>query len=533
MASQRSGVLVNLYRKRIGEPTTGDEAYGYWVFVIGVVSGLLGIALFLLSESSADIARRAGIMAGAFGLLLLIAGPVVRLRLRRAATYLTVVGVLVGIVAIAWFFVVYPADWVRGAEQADSVIAVYALGIALVAIAGVIVPLITEPLDPDSIDDLRATLASAEAARDAAERDRDEAHAAQKEAEAAQQRATAAASEAAASRQTVEAELERIRDSQSQFELYEDAGGQYRWRLRHRNSNVIATSGEGYASRQKAQQGLAGVKRDAYGASVIDLERTEASVDEVDDATEGEAAPEYAPDVESQATFEQYEDNAGEYRWRLRHRNGEIIADSGEGYASRSGLQNAVERVRHYVLPADYLSVDPVAFELYKDNAGEWRWRLIHENGRTLADGAEGYSSRTKATQGIDSVRSNAPEGGDAAFEVFEDARGKYRWRLRHRNGEIIADSGQGYASERAAEKAVERVQRYAPDAPHLDIGTAAFEIYEDAAEEWRWRLRSRNGNGLADSSEGYEARSDAEAAVVRIKRHAPNAPAEWEAEAS
>jgi len=31
-------------------------------------------------------------------------------------------------------------------------------------------------------------------------------------------------------------------------------------------------------------------------------------------------------------TFELYQDRAGEYRWRLRHDNRNIIADSGEGY---------------------------------------------------------------------------------------------------------------------------------------------------------------------------------------------------------
>jgi hypothetical protein len=46
------------------------------------------------------------------------------------------------------------------------------------------------------------------------------------------------------------------------------------------------------------------------------------------------------------------------------------------------------------------------------------------------------------------------------------------------------------------------QVYGYAPDAPHLDIGTAAFEIYEEAGEEWRWRLRSRNGQTMADSGE-------------------------------
>lgn len=52
------------------------------------------------------------------------------------------------------------------------------------------------------------------------------------------------------------------------FELYEDSGGQYRWRLRHENGNIIADSGEGYASKQKAKQGIESVKQNAPGADI-------------------------------------------------------------------------------------------------------------------------------------------------------------------------------------------------------------------------------------------------------------------------
>jgi uncharacterized protein YegP (UPF0339 family) len=51
-------------------------------------------------------------------------------------------------------------------------------------------------------------------------------------------------------------------------------------------------------------------------------------------------------------TFQVFEDAAGEWRWRLRHRNGEIVADSGEGYASRRGARDAVQRVKRRVFDA-------------------------------------------------------------------------------------------------------------------------------------------------------------------------------------
>ncbi|MFB6302378.1 MAG: YegP family protein [Haloferacaceae archaeon] len=52
-------------------------------------------------------------------------------------------------------------------------------------------------------------------------------------------------------------------------------------------------------------------------------------------------------------TLEVFEDAAGEYRWRLRHRNGNTLADSGEGYASKSGARDAVESIRGNVADAD------------------------------------------------------------------------------------------------------------------------------------------------------------------------------------
>jgi uncharacterized protein YegP (UPF0339 family) len=49
-------------------------------------------------------------------------------------------------------------------------------------------------------------------------------------------------------------------------------------------------------------------------------------------------------------------------------------------------------------------------FELYEDTAGQYRWRLVHDNGNIIADSGEGYASKQKARQGIDSVKNNAAE---------------------------------------------------------------------------------------------------------------------------
>jgi len=49
-------------------------------------------------------------------------------------------------------------------------------------------------------------------------------------------------------------------------------------------------------------------------------------------------------------------------------------------------------------------------FEVYEDEAGQYRWRLVHDNGNIIADSGEGYATQQKCRQGIDSVKTNAPE---------------------------------------------------------------------------------------------------------------------------
>jgi uncharacterized protein YegP (UPF0339 family) len=48
-------------------------------------------------------------------------------------------------------------------------------------------------------------------------------------------------------------------------------------------------------------------------------------------------------------------------------------------------------------------------FEIYKDKTGEFRWRLIHTNGQIIANSSEGYKAKANAMGGIDSVKQNAP----------------------------------------------------------------------------------------------------------------------------
>ncbi|MDR6863243.1 YegP family protein [Phycicoccus sp. 3266] len=54
-------------------------------------------------------------------------------------------------------------------------------------------------------------------------------------------------------------------------------------------------------------------------------------------------------------------------------------------------------------------------FELYQDKSGKWRFRLKAGNGQVIAVG-EAYESKAAAENGIESVQKNAP--GASVVEV-------------------------------------------------------------------------------------------------------------------
>ncbi len=43
------------------------------------------------------------------------------------------------------------------------------------------------------------------------------------------------------------------------------------------------------------------------------------------------------------------------------------------------------------------------------------------------------------------------------------------------------------------------------------------IELYVDAAGEWRWRLKARNGRILGDSAEGYKRKAACRKVAGRI----------------
>jgi len=507
-------VLLDWYSRRIGEPATSDEVTGYWLFVAGIVLGMAGVALFFGTTAATESRGLAyGLVALAPPFVLL--GATIRFPLRRAATTLGYSGAILSSIAVVWFVAIFPGGWAVTTGQ-TGVIVLYAVGIVATGLAGTIIPLLTEPLLTESQKATYAKASADSAGEIAAANERTEDLEAETE-------------ELEAEVDDLQTAADESRQSAARFELFADNGGKLRWRLRHRNGNIIADSSQGYTALHNAQKGMQSVRRNALGAGTLRIEPEPDAESEDDPVPEDAdepivAVPAAVDEVDSKATFEQFTDKAGESRWRLRHDNGNIIADSGEGYSSKSGAKKSIDRLKEYVGPADYLWFDPAGFEVYRDNANEWRWRLVHRNGNILADGGEGYSRRHDASRAVDRIRERVDE---LTFSISEDSAGEFRWRLQNDGGEILGDSGEGYSSQREAQNAVNRVKNHASDADTLEIGVAAFEIYEDNEGKFRWRLRHRNGNILADCGDGYANRSKARDGIESVKRNAPGAATE------
>lgn len=104
-------------------------------------------------------------------------------------------------------------------------------------------------------------------------------------------------------------------------------------------------------------------------------------------------------------------------------------------------------------------------FEIFKDKAAEFRFRLRAGNGEVIL-ASEGYQDKAGCTNGIESVRRNAPD--DARYERKQSPGGKYMFNLRAGNHQVIGTSEQ-YDSADSRDGGIESVKRNAPTAAVSD----------------------------------------------------------------
>lgn len=111
--------------------------------------------------------------------------------------------------------------------------------------------------------------------------------------------------------------------------------------LKAGNGEIIATGGEVYNSLQSIKNGIASVAKNAPIANIEDQ------------TVEGFAA-------QTCPKFEIYIDKAGEFRFRLKAKNGQIISVS-EGYVKKDSCKNGIESVRKNAVDAPVIEPETEA----------------------------------------------------------------------------------------------------------------------------------------------------------------------------
>jgi uncharacterized protein YegP (UPF0339 family) len=105
-------------------------------------------------------------------------------------------------------------------------------------------------------------------------------------------------------------------------------------------------------------------------------------------------------------------------------------------------------------------------FELFKGSDGQFYFRLRAQNAELILN-SEGYASRAGCENGIASVKENAPK--DERYEIETAANGEFYFNLKAANGEIIGRS-ETYTTKQACENGIEAVKSAAPAASVEDM---------------------------------------------------------------
>ena len=103
-------------------------------------------------------------------------------------------------------------------------------------------------------------------------------------------------------------------------------------------------------------------------------------------------------------------------KFDLKATNGQVILTS-EVYTTKAACRNGVESIMKNAPIANvedqtvegFETMTHPKFEMYKDKAGEFRFRLKARNGEIIGV-SEGYTTKANCVNGVESVKKNAPE---------------------------------------------------------------------------------------------------------------------------
>ena len=130
------------------------------------------------------------------------------------------------------------------------------------------------------------------------------------------------------------------------------------------------------------------------------------------------------------------------YHFTVVANNGQVVGVS-QTYKSLKSAKSGIESVKRnrnsYIedqTVPDFKELGFPKWQIFKDAAGDFRFRLVAMNGETVLAASEGYSRKESAIKGLDSVRANLEELNIVGPEesrymgIDAGADSRFRWPI-------------------------------------------------------------------------------------------------------
>lgn len=231
---------------------------------------------------------------------------------------------------------------------------------------------------------------------------------------------------------------------------------------------------------------------------------SEASIEELD----GELMDAESELAATTGKFETFTGKDGQFYFHLLAGNGEKILAS-QGYASLASAVSGIESVRAN-------AVNPMRI-LQREAVDGSRYFVVTAANGAIVGVSEMYSSSTAANRGAATVQrvvtnivsSGAAVQGDTRFETFRGLDGKYYFHLKANNGQIVLQS-QGYTTKTSATNGVASVKTNGAIATR-------FEVRAAADGQFYFVLKAGNG-AIIGRGELYATKANAERGVQTVQ---------------
>ena len=115
-------------------------------------------------------------------------------------------------------------------------------------------------------------------------------------------------------------------------------------------------------------------------------------------------------------------------------------------------------------------------------------------------------------------------------FVITTTRSGEFTFNLKATNGQVILSASESYSSEEGVKGGIESVQKNA--LAHVEDQTVEnfktlthpkYEVYQDKAGEFRFRLKAKNGQNIG-KSEGYKTKASCLNGIESVGKNAPEA---------